>query len=79
MIKDCEKLVRTIAGDLRAFTDIAVIGLSGGVDSMVTGNLCVKALGPENVYFVHMPYGDVDKTEGKFNSNSMKLLDLERI
>ncbi|HEY9181295.1 MAG TPA: NAD+ synthase, partial [Candidatus Baltobacteraceae bacterium] len=34
----------------------AVIGLSGGVDSAVTAFLCAKALGPENVHAIRMPY-----------------------
>ncbi|HYL27577.1 MAG TPA: NAD+ synthase, partial [Candidatus Nitrosotalea sp.] len=34
----------------------AVIGLSGGVDSAVTTFLCARALGPENVYAIRMPY-----------------------
>jgi NAD+ synthetase len=34
----------------------AVVGLSGGVDSAVTAYLCARALGPENVYGVRMPY-----------------------
>ncbi len=34
----------------------AVIGLSGGVDSAVTAYLCARALGPENVYAIRMPY-----------------------
>jgi NAD+ synthetase len=34
----------------------AVFGLSGGVDSAVTAFLCARALGPENVYAVRMPY-----------------------
>jgi NAD+ synthetase len=34
----------------------AVLGLSGGVDSAVTAFLCARALGPENVYAVRMPY-----------------------
>lgn len=34
----------------------AVIGLSGGVDSAVTAFLCVRALGPANVYAIRMPY-----------------------
>ena len=32
-----------------------VLGLSGGVDSAVVASLCVKALGKENVYGIHMP------------------------
>lgn len=34
----------------------AVLGLSGGVDSAVTAFLCARALGPENVHAVRMPY-----------------------
>jgi NAD+ synthetase len=34
----------------------AIVGLSGGVDSAVTAFLCARALGPENVYAVRMPY-----------------------
>jgi NAD+ synthetase len=34
----------------------AVIGLSGGVDSAVTAYLCARALGPENVYALRLPY-----------------------
>jgi len=34
----------------------AVVGLSGGVDSSLTAFLCAKALGPQNVYGIRMPY-----------------------
>jgi len=34
----------------------AVLGLSGGVDSAVTAFLCARALGPENVHAIRMPY-----------------------
>jgi NAD+ synthetase len=34
----------------------AIVGLSGGVDSAVTSFLAAKALGPENVVAVRMPY-----------------------
>ena len=34
----------------------AVIGLSGGVDSAVTAYLCARALGPQNVHLIRMPY-----------------------
>lgn len=34
----------------------AIVGLSGGVDSAVTAYLCARALGPENVHAIRMPY-----------------------
>lgn len=34
----------------------AVIALSGGVDSAVVAFLCARALGPENVHCIRMPY-----------------------
>ncbi|SRR5579872_562631 len=34
----------------------AIVGVSGGVDSAVVAFLCAKALGPENVHGVRMPY-----------------------
>src|ERR1700735_605724 len=34
----------------------AVLGLSCGIDSAVVAYLCARALGPENVYAIRMPY-----------------------
>ena len=34
----------------------AVLGLSGGIDSAVVAYLCARALGPQNVYAIRMPY-----------------------
>jgi len=34
----------------------AVLGLSGGVDSALVAYLCARALGPDNVYAIRMPY-----------------------
>jgi NAD+ synthase len=39
----------------RGFTK-AVVGLSGGVDSALVAYLCARAIGPENVYGIRMPY-----------------------
>lgn len=36
--------------------DKAVLGLSGGVDSATVAYLCARALGPQNVYAIRMPY-----------------------
>ena len=33
-----------------------MIGLSGGIDSAVVAYLCARALGPQNVYAIRMPY-----------------------
>ncbi|MDQ6767351.1 MAG: NAD+ synthase [Candidatus Eremiobacteraeota bacterium] len=35
---------------------VAIIGVSGGVDSAVVAYLCAQALGAENVYGVRLPY-----------------------
>jgi NAD+ synthetase len=40
----------------RRGTARAVIGLSGGIDSALVAALCARALGPENVYAIRMPY-----------------------
>lgn len=34
-----------------------IVGISGGIDSAVTAYLCVKALGPQNVVALLLPYG----------------------
>ena len=73
MIKDIGALLNKAKAEIRAQTDIAVIGLSGGADSTLVAVLCTLALGRENVYGIHMPYGDSDYA--KFNLNSKKLSD----
>jgi NAD+ synthase len=40
----------------RAGFSRAVVGLSGGIDSSLSGYLAAEALGPENVMAVRMPY-----------------------
>jgi len=73
MILDIDGLIDNIKEDIKDEMDIAVLGLSGGVDSLVCACLTTLALGPENVYCVHMPHNNTDYTPGKFNSNSMKI------
>jgi NAD+ synthase len=52
-----EILCRFIRAELgRAGFRRGVVGLSGGVDSSVVTYLCARALGPENVLAVTMPY-----------------------
>jgi len=48
----------------------AVLGLSGGVDSALVAYLCARALGPENVYAIRMPYA---------TSAASSLSDAERV
>jgi NAD+ synthase len=51
-------LVAFLRDELRGRRNIqnAVFGLSGGVDSAVTAYLCARALGPEHVVAIRMPY-----------------------
>lgn len=52
-----EILQRFIATEIRrAGFERVVVGLSGGIDSTVVTFLCARALGPENVLAVTIPY-----------------------
>jgi NAD+ synthase len=52
-----EILCRFIRTEIRrAGFERAVVGLSGGIDSSVVTFLCARALGPQNVLAVTMPY-----------------------
>jgi len=48
----------------------AVLGLSGGIDAAVVAYLCARALGPENVHAIRMPYR---------TSSADSLLDAQRV
>lgn len=63
--------IRKIEEQIRDFTDIAVVGLSGGADSTLISCLCTGALGKENVYGLGMPFNDFDKKT--FNDRSKNL------
>jgi NAD+ synthase len=60
-----------IFNELQENVDIAVVGMSGGADSTLVTLLCSDALGPKNVYTLHMPYSGKDLTY--FNSRSMRV------
>lgn len=71
MIRNIEALLENVYAEIRKFTDIAVVGMSGGADSSLVATLCTQALGAENVWSLHMPYGQTDWD--KFNARSWSL------
>jgi len=71
MIKNIDGLLEHVEINLRKRMDAAIIGLSGGADSTLVTLLAIKALGRENVFGVHMPYGQLDRES--FNTKSIKL------
>lgn len=74
MIKDIDGLITKVCTEIKEFTDVAVVGLSGGADSTLVTILCKHALGAENVFGVHMPADQkVDLDGVNFNARSVKL------
>jgi len=71
MITHIPKLLETLLLQLQATVDCAVLGMSGGADSTLVSILCQKALGPQNVYSLHMPMNEND--ENTFNARSLKV------
>lgn len=66
------EVVKRLVEQIKEFTDIAVIGLSGGADSTLVAILCKLALGSRNVYGIQMPATDNDKKT--FNKDSQDLI-----
>ncbi len=65
----------------RAGFQRALVGLSGGVDSSLTGYLTAEAMGPENVLALRMPYEtsspeSMDHAELVIKATGMKHLDV---
>ena len=60
MVKDIPGLITRVTREIHDFTDIAIIGLSGGADSTLVALLCKLALGEKNVYGVHLPAAEID-------------------
>ena len=73
MIEDCEKIEKRLREEIRKHADLAVLGISGGADSSLTAILCLRALGPENVYALSMPFNKHDAET--FNALSTRLAD----
>lgn len=48
-------------------TKIAVVGISGGIDSALTATLCVQALGQENVLGILLPCGSQSDIKDSLN------------
>ncbi|RMG41109.1 MAG: NAD(+) synthase [Candidatus Dadabacteria bacterium] len=74
MIKDVQAVAKFLEITVRDFTDVAVVGVSGGVDSSLVACICTAALGPKNVYLVSMPYDKIDTDT--FNSRSAELAEV---
>ena len=73
MITKVEAVAQLLENFVRNYTDIAVVGISGGIDSAVVASISVAALGPKNVYLISMPYGELDQQT--FNLRSAELAD----
>jgi NAD+ synthase len=73
MIKEnkIEDLLDSICKEIKNFTDVGILGVSGGADSTLVACLLKRALGAENTFVVSMPYNEVDYK--KFNSNSKNI------
>lgn len=54
-----------------------IIGISGGVDSAISANLAVKALGKENVFALLLPEEESDSRTTEFGKKICKLLDIK--
>ena len=70
-VNKMESLIKVITDDIKKNVEVAVIGMSGGADSTLLTALCVRALGPENVYGIGMPYNQLDADT--FNDRSQKI------
>ncbi len=71
MISNISAVARHLEDTVRKHLDIAVVGISGGVDSSVVAAISVAALGKENVHLLSMPYDDTDTKT--FNARSLEL------
>ena len=71
MILNVPEVAAHLEQSVRSFTDIAVVGISGGIDSSVVASVCIAALGHDNVCLVSMPFDQIDLES--FNARSAEL------
>lgn len=71
MITNIVAVAKYLEESVKSFTDLAIIGTSGGVDSSVVAAICVAALGKQNVHLVSMPFDEIDTKT--FNARSAEL------
>jgi NAD+ synthase len=77
---ETEKIISGLRRLVRGFKRRGVIvALSGGIDSSVTGALCVKALGKERVFGLHMPEKDSDSETLDFSRLISSHLGIESV
>ena len=57
--------------------DIALIGLSGGLDSALLLELMCNALGKESVRAFFLPYGDLSVDDREFAAEAARSCDIE--
>ena len=70
--KEIEQFIRSKVEELNR--DGIIIGLSGGIDSVVAVSLCVRAVGADNVTALYMPDIDSDRRHGIAAENIAKKL-----
>ncbi|MBL7663232.1 NAD(+) synthase [bacterium] len=71
MLTKVEATAHKIEEAIKEFCEIAVIAVSGGVDSAVVASAACAALGPEHVILVSLPISETDR--GVFNRRSAEL------
>jgi len=79
---DCKNEIDRICSFIQQQTiemkrDGIVIGLSGGIDSALSAELCVKALGKERVFGLILPEKDSNPISTKYAEKQAKKLDIE--
>ncbi len=64
-------VVKQMTSELKNFTDIATLGMSGGADSTLVAILCKLALGEDKVYGYGLPFDEKDELTFNHRSRSI--------